>query len=110
MSATPSNADAFSTIVGCSRSANPERAEVHRRIAGAPALDEALHRRVEHDVIELVEREEAHAADRCILALEVLERAVGEIDAEDDVDDMAVSRTPVGRDRLRDRDRPLEDE
>ncbi len=34
---------------------HPERAEVHRGISGAPALQEPLDRRVHHDAVELLE-------------------------------------------------------
>ena len=37
---------------------NPERAEVDGRVAGLPALQEALDRRVHDDLVQLVEREE----------------------------------------------------
>ena len=90
------------------RRTNPERTEVHRGVARPPALDEALHRRVEDDLLELVEREQPQPADGRVVRLDVLERAVREVDAEDDVDDVAVAGPPGGRDRLGDRDRPFE--
>src|SRR5439155_7542452 len=90
--------------------ARPERAEVDGRVAGPPALHEPRDRRVEHDLLQLVEREEPRAAYRRVLRLDVLERAVGEIRTEDDVHDVPVAAFPGRRDRLRDGDRSFERE
>ena len=62
------------------------------------------------DVFEFLEREQARTANRRVPGLDVLERAVREIDAEDDVQDVPVARLPPRRDRLGDCDRPLERE
>ena len=57
----------------------PEGAEVHGRVARLPAAEEALERRVEHDVVELAGVEEAMAAHGGVLRGDALEGAAGEV-------------------------------
>src|SRR4051794_22440044 len=86
----------------------PERPEVHSRVTGLPALHEPLHGWVHDDLLELLEREEPCAADHRLLDLDVVQRAVRQVSAEDHVDDVPVARLPVRGDRLGDRDRAFE--
>ena len=48
---------------GLARSWDPEGAEVDDRVARAPALQEALDRRMQDDLVQLVGREQAVPAD-----------------------------------------------
>src|SRR5207247_11043025 len=86
----------------------PEPAEVDSRIAGAPALEEAADRRVQHDAVELVASEEAMPTHCCVLRGDSLQRAV-ELPGEDDVDDVLLPHRQFGRDRVDDCHRPLEE-
>ena len=61
----------------CASSRRPESAEVDRRVARAPALQEALDRRVQDDLVELVRREQPVPADGCVLRRDRLERTAG---------------------------------
>src|SRR5262245_1054282 len=97
-----------STAPARSSSARPEGAEVHGRVAGLPSLEKPLDRRVQHDLAELVVREEPRALDGRVARLDVLQRAVGQIGREDDVDDVLAADERLRRDRVADRDRPLE--
>src|SRR6266446_6429778 len=91
------------TTLGC-----PQRAEVHRGIAGLPAPQETLNRRVEHDVVELRAFEQPVAAHRGVLRRRRLERAPREIAREDDVHDVLRREGALRRDRVDDRDRPFD--
>ena len=75
------------------RSRRPERAEIDGRVARLPAAEEALDRRMEHDVVELGRVEEPVAADGRVGRGDALERAAGEIAGEDDVHDVLRRRT-----------------
>src|SRR5438093_8045870 len=86
----------------------PEPAEVDSRIAGAPALEEPADRRVQDDAVELVASEEAMPTHRCVLRGNSLERAV-ELPGEDDVHDVLLPHRQLGRDRVDDCHRPLEE-
>src|SRR5262245_27781296 len=57
----------------------PERAEVHSGVAWLPAAEETLDRRMDDDLAEVVQREQAGAANGDVVRLDVLERAVREI-------------------------------
>src|SRR5436190_6529874 len=72
----------------CLASTGPQRAEVDGGVARLPAREEALDRRVEHDLLQFLEREEPCRAYRLVLRLHVLERATRDVGPEDDVDDV----------------------
>ena len=54
------------------RSGCPERAEIDDRVPGLPALEKALDRRMQDDVVELVEPEQPVAAHRDVLGRHLL--------------------------------------
>src|SRR6266550_1731686 len=86
----------------------PEGAEVHGRVARLPAAEEALERRVEHDVVELAGVEEAMPAYGGVLRGDALEGTAGEVGGEDDVHDVLPDEGAPGGDRVDDGDRPFE--
>src|SRR4051794_35436891 len=86
----------------------PEGAEVHRWVAGLPPLQEPLDRRVHDDLAELLAREEARALHGRVARLDVVQRAVRQIGREDDVHDVLAADERLRRDRVADRDGPLE--
>src|SRR5437763_4125376 len=90
------------------RSRSPQGAQVHRWVAGLPAAQEALDRRVEHDALELVDREQPMPLHGGVLRGHRLERAPAEVAGEDDVDDVLRGEAPDGRDRVDDRDGALD--
>ena len=63
---------------------------------------------MQDDLVELVEREEPVAAHGGVLRGDRLQRPAAEVAGEDDVDDVLRGRSSRGRDRVDDRDRPLE--
>ena len=63
----------------CSSRGSPEGAEVDARVAGLPAGEEALDRRMEHDLFELRDREQPMAAHGSVLRRRPLERPAGEV-------------------------------
>ena len=67
---------------------NPQRAEVDDRVAWPPARQEALDRRVEHDLLELRDGEEPVPPDGGVARCHGVERPVAEVSREDDVHDM----------------------
>src|SRR6266516_2458029 len=86
----------------------PERAQIHRRVARFPATQEALDRRMEHDVVELDTVEQPVASHRRILRRDSGERTPREIAGEDDVHDVLDCEGPLRRDRVDEGDRPLD--
>ena len=88
--------------------AGPEGAEIDGRVARLPAREEALDRRVHDDVLQLLAGEQPRALDRCVPRLDVVERPVRQVGGEDDVDDVAAGQHRARRDRVDERDRPLE--
>src|SRR5215831_13444634 len=89
-------------------SRRPQRAEVDGRVAGLPAAEEALQRRVESDVVELPWIEKPMTADGGVLGSDALEGPAGQIGRKDDVNDMAADEGTPGSDRVDHRDRSLE--
>ena len=82
-----------------------------RYTAGSPGLppaQEALDRRMEHDLVELRAVEEPMAAHGGVVRRGRLERAAGEIAGEDDVHDVLRRERTLRRDRVDDRDRALD--
>src|SRR5882672_3278243 len=63
---------------------------------------------MDDDFPQLLVGEEPRALDRRVARLDVLQRAVREIGGEDDVDDVLAREQRLRRDRVADRDRPLE--
>src|SRR6266536_63109 len=92
----------------CEGSRSPESAEVDGRVAGGPALEEALDRRVQADLVELVRGEQAMAPHCGIPGGHRLERSATQVAREDDVDDVLGGEAADGRDRVDDRDRALD--
>src|SRR5437588_3641591 len=88
--------------------AGPERAEIDGGVAGLPAREEALDRRVHDDLPQLVVTEEARAPDRGVARFDIPERAVREIGREDDVHDVLAREQRLRSNRVADRDRSLE--
>src|SRR6185436_356850 len=86
----------------------PEGSQVNSGVARPPALDEALDRRMQDNVIQVVEAEQAVSADGRVLGVDRLERASAEVAREDDVDDVLRREALHGRDRVDDRDRALD--
>src|SRR5205823_10845905 len=86
----------------------PQRAEVDGRVAGLPAAEEALDRRVQNDPVEVLQAEEAVAADRGVVRRHCLEGARAEVAGEDDVDDVLRGEATHGSDRVDDRDRSFD--
>ena len=86
----------------------PERAEVDDRVARPPAAQEALDRRVQDDLVELVDARRAGGRGRPRPATSPLERAAAEVAREDDVHDVLRREARAGRDRVDDRDRALD--
>ena len=72
----------------CEGSGGPKGAEVDRGVAGRPALEEAVDRRVQDDVVQLVGAEESVTADGHVLRGDRFERALAQVAREDDVDDV----------------------
>src|SRR6266545_3811190 len=87
---------------------SPERAEVDGRVARLPATQEPLDRRMQHDDVEIGDSEQAVPADGCVLRCHAFERAPTEIAREDDVDDVLRREAAYRRDRVDDRDGPLD--
>src|SRR5262249_17780032 len=86
----------------------PESAEVHAWISRLPAREEALDGRMEHDLVEFADREQAVAADCGVLRGHLLQRPAGKVAGEDDVHDVLACERARGRDRIDERDGPLE--
>jgi hypothetical protein len=82
-------------------------AEIDARVAGLPPGEESCDGRMQRDAVELVGREEPMAAYGLVARHDTLERAV-QLAGEDDMDDVLRPQTPLRRDRLDDRDRPLD--
>src|SRR5207302_789749 len=93
---------------GLARLRRPERPQVHRGVAGPPAAEEALDRGVQHDLFQLLDAEQAVAANRGVLRGDGLERTARQIAGEDDVHDVLGREAPNRRDRVDDRDRALD--
>src|SRR4051812_38714655 len=89
-------------------STGPERSEVDGRVARTPALDEALDRGMQNDVVEIVEAEQAVPTDGRVLGVDCLQRAPAEVAGEDDVHDVLRREALHGRDRVNDRDRAFD--
>src|SRR5439155_3753320 len=87
---------------------SPERSEVDGRIARPPALDEALDRRMQDDVVEVVEAEQPVPADGRVLGVDRLQGAPAEVAREDDVHDVLGRVATHGRDRIADRYRSFD--
>src|SRR5579864_1108424 len=86
----------------------PQRAEVRGGVAGLPAAEEALYGWMQRDAIEVGGVEQPMTAYRGVLRGHRLERPAGEVGREDDVDDVLRAEPPLRRDRVDDRDRPLD--
>ena len=67
---------------------HPERPEVDHGIPGAPAGQEALDRRMEHDLVELTHVEQPVPVNGRVLRGHRLERPPFQVAGEDDVDDV----------------------
>src|SRR5262245_44896552 len=89
-------------------SGHPERPQVHHGIPGAPAGQEALDRRVEHDLVQLPRVEEPVTAHGRVLRRDRLQGSPLEVAREDDVDDVLRGDAVSRRDRVDDRDRTLD--
>src|SRR5437588_7664410 len=89
-------------------STSPERSQIDGRVARTPALDEALDRRMQDDVVEVVEAEQPVTADGGVLGVDCLQRATAEVTGEDDVHDVLGREALNGRDRVDDRHRTLD--
>src|SRR3954454_16822168 len=63
---------------------------------------------MQHDLVELARVAEPVPADRDVARRHRLERAAGEVAGEDDVHDVLRRERPLRRDRVDDRDRPLD--
>src|SRR5207248_6424718 len=68
--------------------ARPKGSEIDRRVPRSPALHEALDRRVQNDIVELLQAEQAVPANCCISRVDSLERAPAEVGGKDDVHDV----------------------
>src|SRR5262249_46693357 len=88
--------------------AGPDAAQVHRGGARLAADQEALDRRMDDDVRELVLGEEPRSPDGRVLRLDVVQAAMRQVGREDDVDHVLAELKRLRRDRLDDRDRPFE--
>jgi hypothetical protein len=87
---------------------SPQRAEVRGGIAGLPPAEEALDGRMQRDAVEIGGVEQPVPAHRCVLRGDRLERAAREIGGEDDVHDVLRAHSALRRDRVDERDRPLD--
>src|SRR5581483_4774401 len=90
------------------RLGRPQRAEVRGGIARLPAAEEALDGRMQCDAVEVGGVEQPVPAYRGVLRGHGLERPSGEVGREDDVHDVLRAEPALGRDRVDDRDRPLD--
>src|SRR5262245_10542420 len=86
----------------------PERAQIHNRVARAPAGQEALNGRVQHDLVQLADVEEPVSTHRCVARRHRLERPPLEVAREDDVNDVLRSEAAHRSDRVDDRHRALD--
>src|SRR5439155_5929157 len=85
----------------------PQSAEIDDRIAGLPACEEPLDRRMERDARKLVDPEEAVAANSGVAGRHGLERPAAQVPRKDDVDDVLGLRSAFGGDRVHDGDGTL---
>ena len=85
----------------------PASAEIDARVPRLPPRQEPGDGRVQRDAVELVRREEPMAAHGLVARHCALERSI-KLAGEDDMDDVLRPEAAFRRDRLDDRDRPLD--
>src|SRR5579864_5773698 len=86
----------------------PQRPEIHGGIARLPPAQEALDRRMQHDVVELRTVEQTMAAHGSVARCRRFERPPGEVAGDDDVHAVLCRERALWRDRIDDRHRPLD--